>query len=128
MNASLSQQGSCQHRVAGVVPRRLAATTEVSGGDEGARHGPSSCPAGPKMPARVSDLVFGAVAVKVNGEPSPGGNWIGWALRDTTASNTVSSIRSSAFRRARSLPALSLSFVLVISNAEAVRGVTVIEL
>ena len=41
----------------------------VSGGEEGARHGPSIMPGGPKEAYERIRPVFDALAVKVNGDP-----------------------------------------------------------
>jgi len=47
----------------------------VSGGEEGARHGPSIMPGGPKEAYERIRPVFEAAAAKVNGEPCV--NWLG---------------------------------------------------
>ncbi len=47
----------------------------VSGGEEGARHGPSIMPGGPKEAYARVRPIFEAVAAKVNGEPCV--NWLG---------------------------------------------------
>ncbi|HEV2436413.1 MAG TPA: NADP-dependent phosphogluconate dehydrogenase [Verrucomicrobiae bacterium] len=47
----------------------------VSGGEEGARHGPSIMPGGPKDAYERVRLVFEATAAKVNGEPCV--TWLG---------------------------------------------------
>jgi len=47
----------------------------VSGGEDGARHGPSIMPGGPKEAFERVRLVFEAVAAKVNGDPCV--SWLG---------------------------------------------------
>ncbi len=47
----------------------------VSGGEEGARHGPSIMPGGPKDAYERVRLVFEAAAAKVNGDPCV--TWLG---------------------------------------------------
>ena len=47
----------------------------LSGGEEGARHGPSIVPGGPKDAYECVRPVFEAVAAKVNGEPCV--TWLG---------------------------------------------------
>src|ERR1019366_6368239 len=47
----------------------------VSGGEEGARHGPSIIPGGPKEAYERVRLIFEAAAAQVNGEPCV--TWLG---------------------------------------------------
>ena len=56
----------------------------VSGGEEGARHGPSIMPGGPKEAYERVRPVFEAAAAKVNGDPCVIwlGPWIGRSLRE----------------------------------------------